>query len=97
MASSIELALARQRLQIEAAAQREALTGHIQGLQPVFSAADQVQAGVHWLGRHPEILAGMVALLAATRSNTRRFIWRWGRRAFLGWRLWLKRDRWLQA
>jgi hypothetical protein len=93
--NAIELVLARQRLQIEAANQRVALVQHIAGMQPLFDAANQVQRGWGWLRGHPEVAAGSLAVLAVTRPATRRFLWRWARRAYVGWRLWRDGQRWL--
>lgn len=95
--NAIELALAKQRLGFEAAAQREALARHAAGLRPLFDAADQVQAGARWVRRHPEVAAGTLALVAATRPRARRFLWRWTKRGFLIWRLWRESERWLPA
>lgn len=92
---AIELALARQRLQLEITAQRAALAGHVTGLQPLFQIADQVQGGVRWLRGHPEVLAAGIAVLAATRADARRFLWRWGQRGFVVWKLWRDGNRWL--
>lgn len=92
-----ELALRKQLLQLEAAAQRDALARHADGLQPLFHAADQVRTGAQWVGRHLEVAVGGIALVAATRPKARRFLWRWGRRAFVAWRLWRDSDRWLPA
>lgn len=86
----IERALEKQRLLLESARQRAALMDHLAGLQPLFSAADQVQAGTRWLRHHPEAVAGGVAFLAVTRPGMRRFLWRWGQRGFIAWRLWRK-------
>lgn len=94
--NAIELALTKQRLQLDAAAQRAALSEHAAGLLPAFHALDQVRDGARWLGRHPELLAAGVALLATTRADARRFVWRWGRRAFIAWRVWRDSERWLQ-
>lgn len=95
--NAVDIALTKQRLQLEAAHQREALGGHAHGLQPVFEAADQVRSGFFWLRRHPEALAASVALLAATGPKPRRFLWRWGQRAFIAWKLWRNSERWLTA
>lgn len=95
--SAIERALAKQRLQMEIAEQRAALAHHAAGLQPIFAAADRVRTGAHWLGRHPEVLAGGVAILAATRPEARRFLWRWGKRAVFAWGIWRDREQWLPA
>ncbi|WP_126443724.1 YqjK-like family protein [Sulfuricystis multivorans] len=86
--NAIELALEKQRLQLEAASQRVALGDHLQGLAPLIDAADRLQEGVRWVKRHPEIVATGIALLAAVRPGTRRFLWRWGKRAFLAWQFW---------
>lgn len=93
--NATELALKRQLLQLEAAAQRDALARHAGGLQPLFHAADRIQAGARWIGRHPEAAVGGIAFVAAVRPEARRFLWRWGRRTFLAWRLWHDNRRWL--
>lgn len=84
----VELALKKQLLQLQTASQRGALAMHVAGLAPLFEGADQVAAGFRWVRRHPEAVAGSVAILAATRPGARRFMWRWGRRSFFAWRLW---------
>jgi hypothetical protein len=84
----VELALEKQRLQLEAASQRMDLSRHMTGLLPVFDVADRVRDGLRWSGRHPEIVAGGVALLAAARPGVRHFIWRWGKRALIVWHIW---------
>lgn len=94
--AALELALAKQRLQLEAAAQRDALSAYANGLKPLFDAGDQAQAAAQWLGRHPEVLATAVAFLVATRADARRFVWRWGRRAWIAWKLWRNGERWLK-
>ena len=95
--NAVEIALAKQRLQLESAAQRAAMGEHATGLEPAFQALDQAHAGLHWLGRHPEVLAGAVILLATTRADSRRFLWRWGHRAFVVWRVWRDGRRWLNT
>ncbi len=90
---AVELALEKQRLQFKAAAQRAALAGHVAGLKPLFDAADQITAGARWVKHHPEVVAASVLLVAAVRSGVRRFLWRWGRRSFIAWRLWRDSDR----
>lgn len=86
--NAIEMALEKQRLQLVCASQRATLAGHVAGLRPLFRTADQVQAGALWVRRHPEAVVGGVAVVAAVRPGVRRFLWRWGRRAFVAWRLW---------
>lgn len=93
--NAIELALEKQRLRLETASQRIDLARHAAGLQPLFATADRVHEGVRWIGRHPEVVAGGVALLAAARPGARRFLWRWGRRAFVAWQLWREGGFWL--
>lgn len=93
--NAIELALKKQLLELEAAAQREALARHTTGLLPLFDAADQISAGVRWIKRHPETLAVGLAFLVAVRPGVRRFVWRWGRRGLIAWRLWRNSGRWL--
>lgn len=95
--SAIDLALMRQRLQHEAGMQRQALAAHAAGLRPLFEVADGVHAGARWVRRHPEAVAGGVAVLAAASSRTRRFLWRWARRSFIAWKLWRESERWLVA
>lgn len=92
--NTIELALEKQRLQLEIARRRQEFARHATGLQPLFETADRVRAGVRWAGRHPEIVAGSVALLAALRPGVRRILWRWGKRAFFTWRYLRKNDLW---
>ncbi len=96
MTDAVTLALEKQRLQLAAAAQRTSLTQHAQGLTPLFATADQIRIGIDWIRRNPEIVAGGAAVLLATRPGARRFLWRWGRRAFVAWRLWRDSERWLE-
>lgn len=93
--NAVELALEKQRLQLAAAAQRQTLAQHAAGLQPLFHAADQMRDGARWIRRHPEIVAGGVAVLVAARPKARQRLWRWGKRAFIAWRVW--RDVWLES
>ncbi|MDX9995711.1 MAG: YqjK family protein [Rhodocyclaceae bacterium] len=95
--NAIELALARQRLQHEAGIQRAALAAHAAGMQPLFEAADGLQAGARWVRRHPEVVAGSVAVLVATSRGTRHFLWRWAKRSLVAWKLWRESERWLVA
>lgn len=90
----VELALKKQLLLLESAGQREDLARHAAGLQPVFHVADRAHDGMRWIGRHPEIVAGGLALLAAARPSVRRFLWRWSKRAFIGWQFMRDSDLW---
>jgi hypothetical protein len=79
----IELALQKQRLQLQSAALRNTFAEHALALQPVFGLADRGRAAVLWLRRHPALpVAGLVALLVARP----RAVLRWARR---GWLVWL--------
>lgn len=93
--NAIDLALARQRLQHEADVQRKAFAVHATGLRPLFEVADGVQMGARWVRRHPEVVAGGVAVLAATSPRTRHFLWRWTKRSVVAWKLWRESERWL--
>ncbi len=95
--NAIERALEKQRLQLAAATQRRTLAGHAQGLAPLFQTADQVRAGVCWIRQNPEIVGGAAAFLLAIRPGARRFFWRWGRRAFVAWRVWRDSQQWLET
>lgn len=87
----LELALRKQRLQLQSAAQREALVAAAAGLAPVFAVADGVRDGAHWLNRHPEWLAGGIVALLVARP---RAVLRWARRGFFAWQLWRKVGEW---
>jgi len=93
--NAVELALEKQRLRLEVASQRIDLSRHTAGLMPLFDAAERVREGTRWVARHPEVVAGGVALLAAARPGIRRFFWRWGKRAFITWRVWRNSGLWL--
>jgi len=93
--NAVELALEKQRLRLEAAGQRFDLSRHAAGLMPLFDIGDRVHAGGRWAARHPEIVAGGIALLAAVRPGMRRFVWRWTVRSFAAWRLWRQSATWL--
>lgn len=93
--NALELALEKQRLQLESASQRVALAQHSVGLLPLFEVAGRVRDGARWVTRHPEIVAGLLALLVAVRPGVRAAFLRWARRGFLAWRLWRDGSRWL--
>jgi hypothetical protein len=81
---SLELALKKQRLQMQCAAQRRALGEHIEGLSPVFNVADKGVRAAHWLVRRPQWLAAASAVLFVMKP--RRVI-RWGMRGLSIWRI----------
>lgn len=86
-ATSLELALRKQRLQIASESLRGAFGDHAAGLRPLFTGADYAIEGVRWMRRNPELLvaAGVVLVVIRPRSA-----WRWARRAFAGWQAWQK-------
>lgn len=81
----VELALRKQRLQIDSAALRGDLSRFATSLSPLLAAADHVADGVSWLRRHPQILAA--AMLSLLLARPRRVL-RWTRRAIIGWQAW---------
>lgn len=92
----LELALKRQRLQLAAETERQALAKAVAELDPLFAAADHVAAGIAYTRRHPELVVAAVALLAAINRRARAFLWRWSKRGFVIWRFWRKiRMQWL--
>lgn len=81
----VQLALKRQRLEFEAAAQRHEFAESLRPFLPAFSAVDGVNRGIHYLKAHPEIPA--VAAVALFILRPRR-AFRWARRGVSAWRLW---------
>jgi hypothetical protein len=81
----LELALKKQRLQIQGETLRSDFGRHANGLRPAFAGADLAVDAAYWLRAHPQFVVGaVVALLVAKPSR----VWRWGRRAFVGWQAW---------
>jgi hypothetical protein len=86
-ATILELALKKQRLQIAGESLRKDFGRYAAGLAPAFIGADRVVEGARWVCRHPQfVVAAGVALVVARPKRA----WRWARRAFIGWRAWLK-------
>ena len=92
-AKLLELALRKQRLQIESDRLREQWQDHAQGLAPVLGIADRARAGLDWLRRHPAVPVGIGITIAVAKP---RFLWRWAKRAFLVWQFWRKARRMLR-
>jgi len=85
--TTLELALKKQRLQIASESLRTDFGRYAAGLAPAFSAADCAVEGARWLRGHPQlVVAAAVALLVIRPQRA----WRWARRAFVGWQVWLK-------
>jgi hypothetical protein len=82
---AVELALKKQRLQIESERLRREFAGYAQGIEPAFTAVDQARAGWRWLRANPAIPVGILVLMLVARPSV---VFRWGRRAWLGWQAW---------
>lgn len=80
----LELALRRQRLQLEAASQRRTIAEEAGGLVPLLAAGDRVRAGMHYLRQHPEwvVAAALVVVVVKPRAA-----FRWARRGVLVWQI----------
>jgi hypothetical protein len=87
----VELALAKQRLQLQSAAQRDAFMAATAQMAPLFAAADAVRDGVRWLRRHPEWLAGAVVAIAVARPGR---ALRWAGRVLVAVRAWRSLRAW---
>lgn len=93
----LELALRRQRLQLQAMDQRDTFVRELRPFLPAFSAADRVKQGAEWVRSHTqEIAAGCASALAVTVVLKPRRAWRWARRGFSAWRLWQRVQAWQQ-
>jgi hypothetical protein len=86
-ATTLELALKKQRLQIAGDALRNDFAGYAKGLAPAFTAADCAVEGARWLRRNPQIVAATVVALVVIRPKR---AWRLARRGFVGWQMWRK-------
>jgi len=79
----VELALKKQRLQLQAAAQRVMIMQALESASPAFGVAEKVRSGVRWAKSHPEWLAGIGVALLVARP---RAFFRWAKRGFFVWR-----------
>jgi hypothetical protein len=70
---------------------RDRLTVHSHALAPAFAAAEQARRAGRWVKDRPWVAGLVVALLVIRRAGT---AFRWGRRAWAGWRWWqrIRRD-----
>ncbi len=83
----LDLALRKQRLQMQSADLRTTLAGQAAVWKPAFHLADQAHAGWIWLRRNPALpVAVLVATLVARPSG----MLRWVRRGWFAWRSWRK-------
>jgi hypothetical protein len=79
----IELALKKQRLQLQAAAQRVMIMHALASASPAFGVAEKVRSGWRWAKSHPEWLVGIGVALVVARP---RAFFRWAKRGFFVWR-----------
>ncbi len=63
-------------------------------LQRPLALADRVREGWRWLCAHPELPLAALVVVAVLRP---RRVWRWGLRAWSGWRTLRRLQRHLQA
>jgi len=78
----VELALKKQRLHLQAAAQRVRILHAIQSVSPAFGVADKARAAVGWAKANPEVLVGAGVVLLVARP---RVLFRWAKRGFFLW------------
>lgn len=78
----LELALKKQRLQIQSAMLRARLTRQAQAFEPAFGALDTVRSAYAWLRARPYIWVGTAVAVGVARP---RFIWRWFKRGVVWW------------
>lgn len=91
--AALELALKKQRLQIASEALRADFGRYAAGLTPAFAGADCAVDAGRWLRRHPQVIVAATIALVVARP---RRVWRWTRRAFVGWQAWRKLNDFLE-
>ena len=79
----VELALKKQRLQLQAAAQRVKIMRALESTGPALGVAEKFRTGWRWAKSHPEWLVGIGVALIVARP---RIVFRWARRSFIVWR-----------
>lgn len=80
----LKLALKRQRLQLQSAAQRSELQQRAAVFVPAFQVADTVRAGVQYLKERPHLIVITVVVVVVTRP---RRVFRWLKRGFVAWEI----------
>jgi hypothetical protein len=79
----VELALKKQRLQLQAAAQRVKIMRALESTGPALGVAEKFRSGWRWAKGHPEWLVGIGVALLVARP---RIFFRWAKRSFVVWR-----------
>ncbi len=79
----IERALKKQRLLMDSAVLREQMAVYGRGVEPVFTVVDVSRQAWAWLKARPAIPVAMAVAVFVARP---RFVVRWARRAWLGWK-----------
>lgn len=85
--NTLELALKKQRLQIASERLRADFGRYAAGVAPLFTTADGVVKGARWVRRNPQAAVAAAVALLVIRPK---IVWRWARRAFVGWQVWRK-------
>jgi YqjK-like protein len=78
----LEIALKRQRLQLQAAQQRLELRRTLGEFAPLFAVVSTLRSGMAYFKQHPEWLVGAALMMAVARP---RAVLRWLRRGFIAW------------
>lgn len=80
----VDIALHKQRLQIQAEQQRMELLAGLAAVEGVLDGADRFREGLAWLREHATAVTALALILLVLRP---RFALRWGKRVWRGWRL----------
>lgn len=78
----VEFALRKQRLQIDAARQREDTMHRLAGFESALDTVDRIRDGFAWAREHAPLLSVAALVLVATRP---RLALRLANRAWIGW------------
>lgn len=87
----LQLALDKQRLQMQCAARRAAIAAAATGVAPLLAAADAVRNGVRWLANNPVLVASVTAGFVIARPRP---LARWVRRGVVVWQVWRRVQQW---
>lgn len=79
----LELAEKRATLIARAESQRADLAQAVRPVESMLAIVDRGITGTRYLGQHPALLTGLIAVIALLRPG---FVFRWFRRGWLMWR-----------